>query len=102
MELSYVDCMSVWQSILQVPILSVVTATYTTVYQPMRNHDPNLDWNCFQVNPSKRQQVIEFGYVTLFASAFPLAAAMSVISSWALWNSCYYSIEAFGMPLTMP
>jgi hypothetical protein len=25
-------------------------------------------------------EVIEFGYVTLFASAFPLAAAMSVVS----------------------
>ena len=27
-------------------------------------------------------QVIEFGYVTLFASAFPLAAALSVVSAW--------------------
>ncbi len=78
----------VWKLLLPVPILS---ALQYKLYPPMRNHDP-----------SRRLQVIEFGYVTLFASAFPLAAAMSVISSWALWKHLLYSVEAFGMSLTMP
>ena len=36
---------------------------------------------CFFADDDTPGQVIEFGYVTLFASAFPLAAAVSVVAN---------------------
>lgn len=44
-------------------------------------------------------QVIEFGYVTLFASAFPLAAAVSVVANFIEVRSDAFRIGMLAAPV---